>query len=441
MNPFSILKYQIYLLQLENYELGRFWKLLHKKGYLKSSGPLRKQLVWTSKAKLIFMVALLVWAALSIIFINLNLYLAIVLAILMLLIFPVFYTLALVILWPIDFVAKQIVINKAKRLIRQKPALKIIGIAGSYGKTTMKTTLETVLSQKFNVLATPESINTPLGIAGWLLKNFKNSTEILIIEMGEHYKGDVKYLCQMLPPDLAIITGISEAHFERLGSLENTAATIFELAQNSRTETVLYLNSDDQNVMNFYDKYANDKKVEFYSKINPLIKNKSFDQERPAWLADIVGIGEIEIPFLADYIFADIQATILIAELLGLSHADIKKGLYEIRPVEHRLQPISGEGNVLVIDDSYNSNPAGVEEAIKVLGRFEGRRKLYITPGIVETGASNKRVHVEIGCKLAGVADIAILIRNSATPFIAEGLKESGFKEENIIWFNIYFRT
>jgi UDP-N-acetylmuramoyl-tripeptide--D-alanyl-D-alanine ligase len=121
---------------------------------------------------------------------------------------------------------------------------------------------------------------------------------------------------------------------------------------------------------------------------------------------------------------------------LGLSDDEIKRGLIDIKPVEHRLQPIKSEGNVLVIDDSYNANPVGVEEAIRVLGRFDGKRKIYITPGIVESGQKNKEIHTKIGHDLAKVADKVILIKNSATPFIDMGLEEKGFKKEDIIWFD-----
>jgi UDP-N-acetylmuramoyl-tripeptide--D-alanyl-D-alanine ligase len=117
-----------------------------------------------------------------------------------------------------------------------------------------------------------------------------------------------------------------------------------------------------------------------------------------------------------------------------MENTEIKRGIAEIKPVNHRLEPIQGAGGVLVIDDSYNGNPQGAKSAIKVLSKFKDRRKIYLTPGLVESGTRNKEVHLEIGRELAPVADKVILVRNSATPYIAEGLKGENFRDDDIIW-------
>ena len=127
----------------------------------------------------------------------------------------------------------------------------------------------------------------------------------------------------------------------------------------------------------------------------------------------------------------DVEAAIKIAESLGMSSEEILKGIANIKPVEHRLQPIKSAGGVLVIDDAYNGNPAGVAEAIKVLSRFENRRKLFITPGLVETGKATAEIHRKIGQQLAGVADVVILIKNSVTGVYRRGDKSVCHCEES----------
>jgi UDP-N-acetylmuramoyl-tripeptide--D-alanyl-D-alanine ligase len=135
-----------------------------------------------------------------------------------------------------------------------------------------------------------------------------------------------------------------------------------------------------------------------------------------------------------------VDAAMQVAALLGVSLEDIKKGIEAIKPVEHRLQPIKSNGNILVIDDAYNGNPDGVKEAIKVLSRFTDRRKVFITPGLVEMGKASNDVHREIGKELMGVADVVVLIKNSVTPWIEQGiseeLKANSYKLTAIQWFN-----
>ncbi len=139
---------------------------------------------------------------------------------------------------------------------------------------------------------------------------------------------------------------------------------------------------------------------------------------------------------MGEYAVADTEAAIKVAKILGMEEKEIVKGLVNVKPVEHRLEPINSSSGVLVIDDSYNGNPAGVSEAIKVLSRFGSRRKIYITPGLVEIGKEVKAVHIEIGRELATVVDLVILIKNSVTPYIEMGLMSAKFPKEKILWFN-----
>lgn len=430
MNP---LKYQLYLLQIENYEIKRYWSLLLRKGYVRSNSPLRKSLVWTKKVSLIAILSLILFVASSWIFCGLGLFYWVIWLIISILIAPVYYTIALVILTPFDSIAKKSVMSKARNLINHSN-LKIVGIAGSYGKTTMKNVMSSVLSQKFKVLVPPESINTAVGMSSWVLKQYNNNSEILIVEFGEEYQGDNKRIAGIFPPDFAIITGINEAHFERIGSIQNIAATIFESVENAKKDVKVFLNKDDENVKKYYEKYCGEKLVEFYSVDNA--KNREFDAEKLVWKAEIRDLGKVEIPILGEYILGDIDAAYLVANSLKIENLKIMRGISEIQPVNHRLEPIRGAGGALVIDDSYNGNPEGVREAIKVLSKFKDYRKIYLTPGLVESGTKNKEVHTEIGKELASVADKVILIKNSATPYIAEGLKSKNYRDENIIWHN-----
>jgi UDP-N-acetylmuramoyl-tripeptide--D-alanyl-D-alanine ligase len=463
MNIFKIIKYQLYLLQLEEYELGRYFKLLLKKSFL-PKGEQRKSLVWTAKVKILFVLSELLilagsyWVSYLLflnVFENTVLVSIIFFSIFFLLHFFgfVFLSVSVFLLSPVDLLVKSVIVFRAKsKILNLKSTITIIGVAGSYGKTTMKEMLKTVLSTQKSVQSTPESVNTPVGISRWILKNLNESTEILIIEMGEHYKGDIKEICEIAKPDISIVTGINEAHLERMKSLETITQTIFEIVESLKPKGLAVLNADNKNVLENYKKYIwPDHKVVFYSGLNPKsqILNPRFNSEKLGWEMEVEGVGQVFVNLLGEYTLGNVDAVVKIAKKLGLSSVEIKKGLETIRAVSHRLEPIKSSGNVLVIDDAYNGNPAGVKEAIKVLSRFENRRKVFITPGLVETGSSVKEIHLEIGRQLAGVADVVVLIKNSVTPYIEEGvknyelrmeqdnkLKTKNYKLPAIIWFN-----
>lgn len=404
INPFAYFYYHLYLLQLEEYDLHRFSHACRLQIFPKKT--LRKQLVWTQKAILIAVLTVGIISSLSLI------------------ISPYFFLLfyvscvpiavATYIIQPLDRYLKHALITQAKLKLSRFPHLEIVGIAGSYGKTTMKEIVATMLSEKYKVLKTPENINTPLGIARLIMSKLDDSIKVLIVEMGEYTRGDISDICSFVKPQTAVITGINEAHLERMGSLENTTAAIFELAQHMNQQGLLVLNGDNALIRENYHKFCTTQKIELVSSKKEIA---------------------LKSGLLGNYAKGMLQAGAHIARYLGMTEEEIEKGALAVKPLPHRLEPIEGVRGVLVIDDSYNGNPEGVLEAIHVLNSYKGRRKVFVTPGLVETGDKNESVHKAIGKELSSVADKVVLIRNSATPHIAKGLTEHGFAERNILWF------
>jgi UDP-N-acetylmuramoyl-tripeptide--D-alanyl-D-alanine ligase len=204
------------------------------------------------------------------------------------------------------------------------------------------------------------------------------------------------------------------------------------------------LNSDDALIVDNYSRFAQDKKIEWYSaKNNELskitvdnihtdIQNLSLNFDLNLGKDDIVTLSS---KILADYIIGYIQAAFILGKELEMSDAELRIGVSKIKPVEHRLEAKRVDGDVIIIDDTYNGNSDGIKTGIELLSKFEGRRKVYITPGLVETGSLTESIHLEIGRQLSEVADLVVLTKNSATPFIEKGLLDAGFNKENIIWF------
>lgn len=433
-NPIRFFYFHLLILQLEEYDTVRFVKaVLNTKG-IPPRRDFRKPLKYTLKIKLIMALSSLfiLFAALFIsrIFSN-NPYemVVLVLAFALGLYFSyIFLIITNTLFFPIDASVKELLIFSAKNKIKRLKKLKIIGIAGSYGKTGMKELIATVLAEKYEVVKTSESINTPVGIGRTILNDVKSDTEILVIEMGEYYPGDIKSICLIAQPQIGVITGINEAHLERLKNIENSIGTIFELSQNMKRGGLLLLNGKDKNVKNNFKKFSADKEVYLYSSKGKI----QFNEDAPGFIYQ-----KVFFPVLGSYNLDKIDGVIFLAKKLGLTPLEIEHGLKKIKAPAHRLQPIfNHEKNILVIDDSYNGNPDGVEEAIKTLSMFKKRRKIFITPGLVEMGDKSDVIHESIGKRLNDVVDIVILVDNSVTPYIKKGLIKAGFNEKNIFVFS-----
>lgn len=457
---FRRIKYQLYLFQLENYNVARY-AVLVPKFFGREPEKFRQELVWTNKLKALAGLALLLHAAAAVL-LGFASSLAIVLVrgfsagiifwilvpsilwfLLLSFIFFVFLIAAHTLLIPLDRYLKNSMIRKATAKVAGMPNLKVIGIAGSYGKTTMKEMVAAVLKRDYEVLQTPENINTPLGIATLVLEKLSSKTQVFVMEMGEHEPGDISDICRIAKPDFGIITGINEAHLERMGDIQRTIGTVFELAGTPGDSPIL-MNADDRLVRESYKEHIGQHKPLFYSsqgqKLSEYVsRNEKFHEDASGNSFQLVRgseeIRDFKTRLLGRYSIGTAMAAAILGREFEVPIAHIQTAIAELPPVHHRLEPVPNRNGVTVIDDSYNGNPEGVREAIHVLAGFSGRRRIYITPGLVEMGARSDEIHYNIGKELASAADKVILVRNSVTPQIAAGLKAAGFPEESIVFF------
>jgi UDP-N-acetylmuramoyl-tripeptide--D-alanyl-D-alanine ligase len=427
----------VYMMQASEYYPREFLAWYHRTGDF-SNIEKRKHLMYTPKAVVLTFFAwiLLIWGAVSAALLvfqaGLPGYISAIIGI-VLAPFIVPYTLFLLILllnW-LQIPVESYIVARAKRTLQKHPAVKI-AIAGSYGKTTMREILKTVISSGKRVAAPKGSHNTPLGIARFI-EQLRGDEEVLVFEFGEYYSGDVMRLCRFVEPQWGIVTGVNEAHLERFGSLENTAKTIFELGE-YLDRSPLYVNAEDTLVRaraksNYvpYDRNGAGqwKVVGATTAIDGTTIDFSHNDNSVRVHSKLLGLHNI----------GPISAAADIASKLGLSDEQIRHGISQTKPFEHRMQPRS-EGGVTMIDDSYNGNPDGVRVAIEFLKTLQGRRRWYVTPGLVEMGSRKEEVHRTIGRQLAEAKiEKVVLMRNSVTPFIEQGLKEAGYTGE-MIWFD-----
>src|SRR3989338_3896071 len=328
---------------------------------------------------------------------------------------------------PFEYV---LVIRARKKLTRHKGLR--IAIAGSFGKTSMREVLKTVLSEGKKVSAPPFSHNTPIGICRFI-EQLKGDEEVLIFELGEYYPGDVMKLCTLINPEIGIITGVNEAHLQKFGTLEKTTGTIFELADYLKDRSV-YVNGENdmarKNALSNHILYSRDGAGDFgtedlqtgLSGTNFMIVKggtKSFVSSK------LLGLHNV----------GPLIATAHIAYRLGFTDTEIKAGIGKTKAFNHRLEPNEDRNGVITIDDSYNGNPDGAHAIIEFLSSIKGHRRWYVTPGLVEMGSRTEDVHKEIGRRLAraGIEKV-ILIKNSVTSYIEQGLKDTGYSDE-VLWF------
>ena len=324
-----------------------------------------------------------------------------------------------------------LMIQASKKLAGHK-GLKI-AIAGSFGKTSMREILKAVLGEGKRVASPPFSYNTPLGICRFV-SGLKGDEEVLIFELGEYYPGDVRKLCELIDPEIGVITGVNEAHLEKFRTLEKTTGTIFELAEYLKDKPV-YVNGENE----LARKNASEKHI-IYSRDGAgvcRVENPQTDLKGASFTIVKDGIGSrVSSKLLGLHNVGPLAAAAHIAYRLGATDKQVQYGIGNTKAYDHRLLPREDQNGVITIDDSYNGNPDGVHAIIDFLTSLRGHRRWYVTPGLVEMGTRTKEVHKEIGRRLAraGIERI-ILIKNSVTPHIERGLKDAGYAGE-LLWFN-----
>ena len=322
--------------------------------------------------------------------------------------------------------AERAIIAAAKLGLQDHPGLRI-AVAGSYGKTSFKEMLRTILSQGKAVAATPGNMNTPIGISRFIT-TLSGHEEVIIFELGEYYPGDIRELSQLVQPDMGVITGINEAHLAKFKTIDRTIATIFELAD-FLTGKPVYKNGDNRLVR----ERAGSNDPLLYSqagmknwKVSDIqigIDSTSFTASNGSMTvaakSGLLGIQQV----------GPLVACIDIAFKLGLTAAQITAGIGATKPYEHRMQPRPLAG-AWIIDDTYNGNSDGVAAGLQWLASVPATRRIYVTPGLVEQGAKSSDVHVGIGRQIAAVADVVVLFENSVSSDIQSGLQQANFQGE-----------
>ncbi len=295
----------------------------------------------------------------------------------------------------------------------------IIAITGSYGKTSIKHILAHILSATAPTLATPGSVNTPMGVVRIIRELLKKNHKYFIVEMGAYGQGSIAGLCKIAPPDLGIISAVGLAHFERFKSVETVFKAKFELAEALKQKggkVIVNTAAIDHEMLDEYQK-TNPSLVLCEGTADNALN--SYTQTRNGldislqivWKGKVQDL-DVEVPLYGPHQATNILLATVAALQLGISPGVIKAALRTMPQVSHRLEVSRRQGGLTVIDDAYNSNPTGFSSALDLLETLktpEGRA-ILLTPGMVELGTEHDAQHRKLGAKTAGIADIVLAV-------------------------------
>lgn len=339
---------------------------------------------------------------------------------------------------PLEWGVRQYYINDAKRMLRGSTNLKIIGVTGSYGKTSVKFYLQTLLKDSFNVLVTPESYNTPMGVVKTIRESLKSTHKIFVCEMGARHVGDIKEICDIVHPHHGVITSIGPQHLETFFNIENIKNTKFELADALPSDGMLFLNGDNEYIK---EKAAGYNNITFYSTGSLCTDGYRVDNIRVSQMGTDFTVTapdgsseDFQMRLIGAHNVINVVGAIAVANRLGIPLSDLIIPVRRLQSVEHRMQ-LREHGLVTIIDDAYNSNPVGSKAAVETLKLFDGIR-ILVTPGMVELGDREEEYNHKFGTYAAECCDYILLVGKKRTRPIYDGVLSKGFDEKKLMAFD-----
>lgn len=318
----------------------------------------------------------------------------------------------------------------AQIIFKAHPGIKI-AVAGSYGKTSMKELLATVLSEGKRVAATPANKNVASSHAIFA-QSLNGQEEVLIIEYGEGAPGDVARFAQVTHPTHAVITGVAAAHLDRYKTVAAAGKDIFSVASYIADKSHVYVNGDSPEALAFikpdFVRYDQAGALGWrVSKVQVNVDGTSFT------LKNDTDTLHLKSGLLGRHQVGPVAFAAALGKDLGMSNAEVTAGIAKTQPFEHRMQPYQLNG-AWIIDDTYNGNLEGIRVGTKLLGELPATEKIYVTPGLVDQGRETQAIHEQMGQLIAAAKpDVVILMRNSVTDFIRNGLTAAGFSGEVVV--------
>ncbi len=320
--------------------------------------------------------------------------------------------------------------NEARDILASMPHLKVIGITGSYGKTSTKHYLQRILSEQFDTLMTPGSFNTTMGVIRTIREHLKPYNEVFIVEMGAKQPGDIREICNLVHPGAGIVTAVGEQHLESFRSIENVQRTKFELIDSLPADGLAIVNNDFPYVANRPVDNVECRRYAVSNTQGAGYNARDIEYAHDGTRFTIDGPDgyslSLHTRLVGECNISNLMAAVIMAAYLGVPDDKIRYAVEKIEQVEHRLNIRRTPGGITIIDDAFNSNPDGSRMAVDVLSRMTDGQRIIITPGMIELGDRQYDYNLRLGEHIAGNADHAIIVGEYNRDPIIEGINRAG---------------
>lgn len=294
---------------------------------------------------------------------------------------------------PVD-ILKNLIYILAREKVSKINNLIVVGITGSYGKSSTKEFLSQILLKKFRVLKTPGNINTEIGVSQFILKNLKLDAEILIVEMGAYGAGEIKKICEIVCPKIGILTGISQQHLALFGSMDSIKNAKYELINSLPSDGLAVFNGENNYCLELSERWKGEK---------------------------IIYLNERNLrPDFPNHYMLNLSGAIEVAKRLGMSDKEIDEAVHDIKLTDKMFETFIAKNGALIINDAYSANPDGVLSAIDYLSACTQKNKIIVMPCLIELGHASAEVHKKIGKLIYEKCDFAII----TTPANFKEIKE-----------------
>ncbi|MFH1509836.1 MAG: UDP-N-acetylmuramoyl-tripeptide--D-alanyl-D-alanine ligase [Candidatus Nealsonbacteria bacterium] len=290
------------------------------------------------------------------------------------------------------FFTKRYIFQLARKKRESFKDLIVIGVTGSYGKSSTKEFLYTILSGKYNVLKTEGNINTEIGIANTILSKLTEEHQVFICEMGAYKIGEIKRSSAIVNPKIGVLTGINQQHLALFGSQENIIKGKYELIEALPLDGIAFFNVNNEYCRKLYDKTN--------------IKKETYGEKAEA-------PGE-----------ENIWGAVAVAKYLGMTEEEISKGFEKIKDRIGGIKFKEGINGLTVLDATYSANPDGILAHLEHIKKLPGK-KIMIMPCLIELGTASSNVHQKIGEKTKGVCDLLIITSKDFYNDIKKGNPEA----------------
>lgn len=357
---------------------------------------------------------------------------------------PLWVAIGAGVMHPVEMIIQEGFKREARRRLEERPDLTVVGITGSYGKTSTKFIVAELLRQKYNVYATPSSYNTPMGLCLAVNEHLDPQHQVLVLEYGIRYSGDMDELCEIVEPNASVVTTIGVAHFETMGSVDAIAAEKQKLVERTRSDGPVVLNADDEHV----DAMAAEADGPVWrisamgrSDADITAHNVHYDTEGTSFVVrDDTGTeATFRTSLLGEHNVTNVLLAVAVGRSMGMRLRQMAHAVERVEPIEHRLE-LQTQGGITIIDDAFNSNPIGARNAVEILEQMEGGRRVIVTPGMVELGDRQWEENKTFGTHIAEHdIDLAVLVGDEQTAPIRDGLDEGQYPEDRVKVFSSFF--